>query len=523
MNVDLLPAAPDTLAFDDAALRLHPQDTVAIARRSLAAGTLIRMPTGTIHVGELVPSGHKFALVEVAPGGPVLRYGQYIGEATRPIRVGDHVHLHNLTPGVVPQASVEPAASASLAETGASFASRTFMGFRRRDGSTGTRNYVAVITSVNCAAFVGRQIAAAFTPDALRDFPHIDGVIAFTHLSGCAVQTDGDDYVLLQRTLAGMALHPNVAGYLMMGLGCETNQIPEWIAAYGLDGRKPPFAVLTIQEAGGTAKAIDAGIRAVRAFLPEADAARRSEVGVAELTVALQCGGSDGWSGVTANPLVGRVSDRLVGQGGRVVLSETPEIHGAEHLLLGRAVSTDVAARLRERIAWWEQHARQHHMELNNNPSAGNKVGGLTTIYEKSLGAVAKGGSSPLCDVVGYAQPVTARGLTFMDTPGNDPVSATGQVAGGCTLILFTTGRGSVFGFRPAPSLKICSNSRTFRHMADDMDFNAGVLLEGTSFDDAAHALFEQVLAFASGAPSRSERLGIGADEFNPWNLGGML
>jgi altronate hydrolase len=519
MHTGLMPAMPRTMPFREAALRLHPDDNVGIARQALAPGTVLGDLPLTLR--DLVPAAHKLALATIPAGAPVLRYGHYIGTASRDIAAGEHVHLHNMAAGEH-TAFTRPISSQATGQAGAD--SSTFMGFPRHDGRAGTRNYVAVITSVNCSAFVGRQIAAAFTPQALAAYPNVDGVIAFTHLSGCANQTNGADYVLLQRTLAGMARHPNIAGYMVVGLGCEVNQIPDWIANYGLTGADAPFASVTIQEAGGTQKTIEAGIRAVNAFLPAADAHVRRPVPVSALTLALQCGGSDGFSGVTANPLLGRVCDRLVALGGRVVLSETPEIYGAESLLLGRAASPRVADRLMETIRWWENHTARLGIEMNNNPSAGNKAGGLTTIYEKSLGAVAKGGSTPLNDVVGYAEPVTAPGLTFMDTPGYDSVSATGQVAGGCTLIAFTTGRGSVFGFRPAPSFKIATNSEMYFRMIDDMDFNAGALLDDDAQpDEAAEALFSQIIAVAGGARSKSEAQGIGADEFNPWNLGGTL
>jgi altronate hydrolase len=348
-------------------------------------------------------------------------------------------------------------------------------------------------------------------------------VIAITHPLGCTTQVNGPDYVLLQRTLAGIARHPNVGAYLLVGLGCETNQIPALVKNHSLDSQGRGVPSLTIQEVGGIHKAIQAGIAAIEELLPMVNAAQRTPQPISELMLALQCGGSDGWSGVTANPVVGLVADEMVRQGGTVVLAETPEIYGAEHLLTRRAISPEVGQKLVAQVRWWEGFTQKMGIEMDDNPSAGNKVGGLTTIYEKALGAVAKGGSTPLMGVYDYAELVTARGLVFMNTPGDDPVSVTGQVAGGCNLVLFTTGRGSVFGFKPAPSIKICSNSTTYQRMMDDMDLNAGQVLEGVPLEAVAAELLDRVIAVASGQPSKSEAQGVGEAEFNPWNLGGIL
>jgi altronate hydrolase len=398
-------------------------------------------------------------------------------------------------------------------------ARRTFLGYRRADGRVGTRNTVAVVSTVNCSAHVAREIAHHFTPERLAAFPNVDGVIALTHASGCPLRVGGPDYVLLQRTLAGMARHPNVGACLIVGLGCESNQAADLVMNYNLHCAAP----LIVQDLGGTRKAVAAGLAAIEELLPLVNAVQRTSQSLAALTLALQCGGSDGWSGVTANPVVGLVADEVVRQGGTAVLAETPEIYGAEHLLTRRAASPAVAERLLAQVRWWEQHARRMGIEVDDNRSAGNEVGGLTTIYEKALGGVAKGGSTPLADVYEYAEPVTARGLVFMNTPGYDPVSVTGQVAGGCNLVLFTTGRGSVFGFKPAPVIKISTNSATYRRMADDMDLNAGKVLEGASLEEVAAELLDLVVAVASGWPSKSEAQGVGEAEFSPWSLGGIL
>jgi len=527
-NVELLvPSEPATLLFCDAALRLHPDDDVAIAKVSLAAGTtLYDVPDadGPIRMAQAIPAGHKFAMRAIVQGQPIRRYGQVIGFAREAIRVGDHVHVHNC--GVADfERDYAFGVDAKPVEVLPVAQRRTFMGYPRPDGRAGTRNYVAVISTVNCSAHVVRAIARAFTAETLADFPNVDGVIAIAHGLGCAVRIGSADYVLLQRVLAGMANHPNIGGYVLVGLGCEVNQISDLVNNYHLrSGRSVPSPLaLTIQEIGGTRRTIQAGIEAVRALLPAVNACVRQPMPISELTVALQCGGSDGWSGVTANPVLGMVSDTIVRHGGSVVLAETPEIYGAEHLLTRRAINRAVGEKLIQKVRWWEQHTAQHGIEIDNNPSYGNKVGGLTTIFEKSLGAVAKAGTSPLVDVVDYAEPVTQRGFTFMDSPGYDPVSVTGQVAGGCNLVVFTTGRGSCFGFKPAPSIKVCSNSATYRRMEEDMDVNAGQVLEGVPMQAVADELLEYMIAVASGRPSKSEAQQIGEEEFQPWSLGGLL
>lgn len=526
-NVEFIASTPTGIVpFREVALHLHPSDDVAIAKVTLPSGTILdRTPPITIQ--RFIPSGHKIALREIAVGAPIRRYGQIIGFATQLIQPGDHVHIHNLAVGAFARdyavgTDVEPVEYVPEAQR------RTFMGYKRADGRVGTRNFIAVLASVNCSAHTVREIAHYFTPERLAQYPNVDGVIALAHGSGCGMAAAGADYDLLQRTMAGMACHPNVGAYLMVGLGCETNQIGEIVQNYALhdsqDTSQPPGS-LTIQGSGGVRKTIAAGIEAVERLLPVVNLVGRTPQPVSELVVALQCGGSDGWSGVTANPIVGLVADEIVRQGGSAVLAETPEIYGAEHLLTRRAISQEVADKLIEKVHWWEAHTAQHHIEINNNPSAGNKVGGLTTILEKSLGAVAKGGGTPLMGVYDYAESVTERGFTFMDSPGYDPVSVTGQVAGGCNIVLFTTGRGSAFGFKPAPSIKIATNMATYEHMIDDMDFNAGKVLDKAEADttQAAQELLDLLIAVASGQQSKSEAQGIGESEFTPWNLGGTL
>lgn len=502
-------------------LRLHPDDDVAIARADLPAGLVVTdapvADGGPLTVRQDIPQGHKVALQERETGAVVRRYGEVIGIATAPIVPGDHVHSHNLGMADFSRETATPAPQPPRSLTRPPAEQARFLGYRRADGRVATRNYLAVLSTVNCSAAVSRAIAAAFSREGrLRAHPRIDGVIALTHPSGCAMAADGLGLRLLQRTLRGYAIHPNIAGVLLVGLGCEVNRI----AAFAdlADAKGALFQSLAIQDAGGSRAAVAAGIAALEAMLPLADPGPRQSLPAAELVIGLQCGGSDGYSGISANPALGMACDRLVQEGGTVVLSETPEIYGAEHLLTRRAVTPAVAERLLERIRWWETYTRQHGGSLDANPSPGNKAGGLTTILEKSLGAAIKGGSSALSAVYQYAEPITSRGLVFMDTPGYDPCSATGQIAGGCTLVAFTTGRGSVSGFKPAPCLKLASNSTLFSRMPDDMDINCGGILDGEeSVAACGERIFARLLALASGQPSRSESLDFGDQEFVPW------
>jgi altronate hydrolase len=523
-NVNLFDPVPTgTADFDEVALHLHPRDNVAVAKRPLQADMVLQLAGSELTVRQFIGDGHKIALEAIAGGEAVRRYGQIIGFASQDIASGDHVHTHNLSVKDFARdydfgVDVEPLQYVPENER------RTFMGYKRADGRVGTRNYIGVISTVNCSAHTTREIAHYFTPEKLAAYPNVDGVIALAHLSGCAVQIGGADYVLLQRTLAGMAQHANIGAYIIIGLGCEANQVADLMANYSLNGHgdlTPPN--LTIQGEGGIRKTIEAGIAAVEELLPIANQFERTSQPISELMVALQCGGSDSWSGVTANPLVGYVSDEIVRQGGTVVLGETPEIYGAEHMLTRRAASRAVGEKLIEKVRWWETYTERMGVEIDNNPSPGNKLGGLTTIYEKSLGAVVKGGTTSLTGVYEYAEPVTARGFTNMDSPGYDPVSVTGQVAGGSNLVLFTTGRGSAFGFKPAPSIKLATNTKMFQHMEDDMDYNAGRMLDGIPMEQCGAELLDMLIAVASGQLSKSEAQGVGESEFNPWNQGGIL
>lgn len=518
---------PESVPLREVAVRLHPRDDVAIAKIDLQPGTVVELTELTetpVTVRQRVRSGHKVALRQIAAGEAVHRYGQVIGFAKRPILAGEHIHTHNLEVRELDQqavfdAQVEPTALLPESER------RTFLGYRRGDGRVGTRNYVAIIPTVNCSASASRRIARAFPAEQLAAYPNLDGVIAFTHHAGCRNCAGSADTVILQRILAGIAHHPNVGGYILVGLGCEVNQIDDLVQQHHLcagDGTQPPIG-LVIQELGGIRKTVAAGIAAVEELLPEVAAVQRSPQPISELMLALQCGGSDSWSGVTANPVVGMAADEVVRQGGTVVLSETPEIYGAEHLLVSRAISPAVGQKLMDKIHWWEKHVQRLGLTIDNNPSPGNKPGGLTTIYEKSLGCVAKAGTTPLVSVYDHAERVTTRGLAFMDSPGYDPVSVTGQVAGGCNLVLFTTGRGSVAGFKPAPVIKISSNSVVYERMTEDIDLDAGSVLEGASMEEVTVELLNLVVAVASGQPSKSEAQDVGEDEFVVWDLGGTL
>jgi altronate hydrolase len=501
-------------------LRLHPDDEVAVAVADLPAGAYLDQAGRPVTVPAAVPAGHKVAVTAVAQGAPVRKYGQRIGVATAPIRAGEHVHSHNLGFGA---GELDHAFAVDARDPDPPAEPRSFDGYRRSDGRVGTRNYLAVVTTVNCSATAARHLGEqAARSGLLAGHPTVDGVVVLTHATGCGMAADGDGLELLRRTLTGYATHPNVAGVLVLGLGCEVNQIADLTAGWPeLPDR--PVRRLAIQDLGGTSATVREGLAGLRELLPQAAAARRTPVPAAELVVGLECGGSDGYSGITANPALGAASDLIVAHGGTTILGETPEVYGAEHLLTRRAASRQVGERLLERIRWWERYAAGGG-SLDNNPSPGNKAGGLTTILEKSLGAVAKAGTSTLVEVYRYAEPVRASGLVFMDTPGYDPVSVTGMVAGGANVVCFTTGRGSVFGCKPAPSIKLASNTAMYRRMSEDMDLDCGVILEGeATVAEVGERIFELVLATASGRRTASERLGFGDEEFAPWQLGAVM
>ena len=514
-----MPAIP----FSEVALRLRPDDDVAVAKSPLKAGSEVSDGPTRIRLAQDIGRGHKFAVHPLTDGAVVRKYGQIIGFARGEIRPGEHVHMHNLVVRDFAR-DYEFGTHVHPLPPLAPESARTFPGFPRPGGRAGTRNYVAVISSVNCSASVSKYVAERFRgPDFARDFPGVDGVVAFTHKSGCAMPDD-EPTRLLQRVLAGIARHPNIAGYVLIGLGCEVNQTERLVKDFHLDqlqaGEQAP-AVMNIQTQGGIAKTVAAAVAAVQKLLPVAAAQRRQSMPLSKLTLAMNCGGSDGASGITANPALGVASDELVRHGAASVFAETPEIYGAEHLLTRRALSREIGEKLVSQIRWWEAHARLHGASIDNNPSVGNKAGGLTTIYEKSLGALAKGGQAPLSAVYQYAEAITTPGLGFMDTPGFDPVSMTGLVCGGANVGVFTTGRGSVYGCKPMPCLKVATNTTLYDWMRDDMDINAGTILDGTeTVDQVGHRILEEIIAVAGGKRTKSELQGIGDEEFAPWLLG---
>lgn len=512
--------------FEDVALKLHQADSVAVLKKPLRAGDEVRNGAIELRIGQNIGAGHKIALADIPDGEPVRKYGQVIGFARGNIRPGDLVHTHNVALKDFGR-DYQFCADARPVDYYPTHQMRFFQGYARPGGRVGTRNYLAVISSVNCSASVSQYVRDRFRTEAFRrDYPNVDGVIAFTHKAGCAMDP-GEPQQVLQRVLAGIARHPNISGYVMIGLGCEVNQVEAIRRAFKLEEVRPGEAAptfLNIQGSGGVTKTVEAATAAVVKLLPEANALRRSQQPLSKLILAENCGGSDGNSGITANPALGVASDELVRYGGTSVLAETPEIYGAEHLLTRRAVTREVGEQLIALIHWWEDHVRQHRCSIDNNPSFGNKEGGLTTIYEKSLGAVAKGGQSPLAAVYRYAEPVSGPGFCFMDTPGYDPVSMTGLIAGGCNVGVFTTGRGSVYGCKPAPCIKVATNTPLYRWMTDDMDINAGTILDGTeSVGDVGRKIFEKIVAVASGEKTKSELAGMGDEEFAPWQLGPTL
>jgi len=514
------------------AVHLRPQDNVAVAIKPIPAGAELQVNGHAITLASAVRMGHKFTVQPVKEGDAISKYGQIIGFAARDLKPGEHVHVHNVKLGSFERdyayATEIPAPQPPPAEY------HTFMGFDRGADRPdhqryGTRNYVAVISTVNCSASTSKYITDRIRAmGVLKDFPNVDGVMAIVHRQGCAMQFDGPDHKQLDRTLAGFARHPNVAAYLLVGLGCEIVQASHLIDNEGLqviqlNGSMNKPLSLSIQDCGGIGKTVDAGVQAVMEMLPRVNQVKRVSVPAKHIILGTNCGGSDGNSGVTANPALGVASDLIVQQGGTTILGETTEIYGAEHLLTKRAVSKEVGEKLVERIKWWEWYTSIFGAEINNNPSPGNKEGGLTTIYEKSLGAIAKAGSTAMVDVVQYAEPVTKKGFVVMDTPGYDPVSMTGIVAGGANVCVFTTGRGSVFGCKPTPCIKVATNSPLYHHMLGDMDINAGKVLEGVPVEKVGQEIYEMILAVASGQKTKSELNGVGEEEFAPWSIGPTL
>lgn len=516
----LMAAAPRTFVL------LHSEDNIVVAATNAPTGASVQLNGQAVAARQPVELGHKMAVRPIARGKPVRKFGQTIGFASADIAPGDWVHTHNVEVGPL---SLDYAFASEVPPDPAPIAGRTFLGYRRHDGRAATRNYIAVVSTVNCSAYTSRLIAQAFDRSLLADYPNVDGIMPLVHKAGCAMQYGGEDHHQLNRTLAGFAKHANVGAYLLVGLGCETGQASfladsEGLVQIELPGRaKAAPLILNMQEEGGIKKTVARATAILKEMLPEVNRVRREPIPVAELILGTNCGGSDGNSGVTANPALGFASDLLIAHGGTSALAETPEIYGGEHTLTRRAVSRAVGEKLVERILWWEKYTGQFGAQINNNPSVGNKKGGLTTIYEKSLGAIAKGGTTALKEVYQYAEPIRSKGFVIMDTPGYDPVSVTGLVAGGCNMVVFTTGRGSCFGCKPVPSIKIATNTPMYDRMIDDMDINAGVILQGASVEDVGREIFEKIVAVASGEKTKSEAQGVGDDEFAPWSIGPTL
>ncbi|MGI9338857.1 MAG: UxaA family hydrolase [Gammaproteobacteria bacterium] len=507
LNFATNPAA----AVQSGAVKLHDDDNVAIVINGIARGEAVA--DFGITAKNAIPRGHKAAIMPINKGARIVKYGQTIGIASCDIRPGEHLHLHNV----------------AMADIGRDYAfgkdakkehppqrRDIFRGYKRPGEKTGTRNYIGIASSVNCSATAARLIAQeAQNRGMLKPYPQIDGIVPVVHGAGCGVGTNDEAFYKLQRAIWGHVAHPNFAAVLMIGLGCEANQIPMMLEKYGTPQN---FHHLIMQQQGGTAKTIEQGLQWLAKMLPQAAQCKREDIPASELKVALQCGGSDGFSGITANPALGFAADRIVENGGCAVLAETPEIYGAEHLLAGRAASKEVGEKLIALIRWWEEYAAKHGGAMNNNPTPGNKAGGLTTILEKSLGAAAKGGTTNLAGVYAYGEMIKTRGLIFMDSPGYDPVSVSGQVAAGCNVVCFTTGRGSCYGNKPSPTIKIASNTPMFDKMRGDMDVNCGTIAEGTeTASKAGMRIFDEILQVASGKKTLSEKLGVGDLEFAPW------
>ena len=503
-------------------IRLHTDDNVAVAKEQLSTGHRIAEVDFELQLTASIPAGHKVAIRQISTDSPIIKFGQTIGYASQNIAAGEWVHVHNV---VATKPGLEFAFSTDIRIPPKPPLERTFDGFRRASGKAGTRNYIAVISTVNCSATTARYVAKELAETDLSDYPNIDGIVPLVHKSGCALAFGGEDHLQLNRTLAGFAAHPNIVACIILGLGCETaqaNYLEREHKLVQLDGQQHSATenrplVLNIQETGGVKKTVQRAVSVLRELLPEANKVKRVPIPVSELLVAMECGGSDGNSGITANPAVGIASDLLVTNGATTILSETTEIYGAEHMLTRRAITPEVGEQLLERIRWWEDYARRHGASIDNNPSVGNKNGGLTTIYEKSLGAIAKAGTSPLTAVYKYAEPITKKGFVIMDSPGFDPASITGKVASGAQIVVFTTGRGSCFGCKPSPTIKVATNTPMYNRMLDDMDINAGTILEGASVESVGQQIFEQIIATASGQPTLSEAQGIGDEEFCPW------
>jgi altronate hydrolase len=500
---------------ENSAIHLHPSDSVAIARVPLSEGATLRIAGREIRTRMPIPAGHKVALRAIAAGETISRYGQIIGRARMPIEPGEHIHTHNVVFEELLFEYEFPATDRPIPTAPAD--APTFLGYAREDGRAGTRNYIAVVAASNCAAHTAELIASSFDGETLPE--NVDGVVAFPHGEGCG-HTIGPDTAQLQKTLGGVLNHPNVSAAIILGLGCEVNQIDHYLGKGA--PRTDRLVGMTLQSSGGTRATVDAARREIAQMIERAAAEKRTPMPASKIVLGLNCGGSDSFSGITANPALGVCSDLLAQAGGAAVLAETTEIFGAEHLLVRRARNREVAEKLLSFVTGYKKYLSRFGGSFDDNPSPGNKEGGLTNILEKSLGAVAKAGTSTLNDAVDYAERVSTPGFVFMNTPGYDPVSLTGLAAGGCNVIAFTTGRGSAIGFPTIPVIKVSSNSNTYGRMRDNMDVNAGRIADGeATVGEVGHEIFDLLLQVASGHRTASERLGH--HEFVPWRIGPVL
>jgi len=495
-------------------IKLNALDNVAIAPMNIPVGVKIN---SNLIAQTNIPFGHKISLSEIKKGNLIYKYGQIIGIATDFIKKGTHVHSHNLAFHEFNRSFKNKKIKKQSIKKNNIF----FNGYKRKNGSVGTRNYIGLISTVNCSATVVKKIADKlnkYLDD--KDFNNIDGAVCLKHSSGCGMNTSGKGMEVFNRTIEGFKTHQNFGKVFVVGLGCECAQI----SLYKNQDLNNEIEYLNIQDEGGTNKIINNVYNKIIAEIPKINSYQRTKTPISELNLALQCGGSDSYSGITANPALGVAADLLVSNGGVVILSETPEIYGAEHLLIERSLNNEIIERLTNHIKWWKQYTKINEGSLDNNPTPGNKKGGLTTILEKSLGAVAKSGNSPLVDVLDYAQKISKKGFQFMDSPGFDPVSVTGQVAAGANLICFTTGRGSCFGFKPTPSIKISTNTNMFNNLHEDMDINAGTIMDGlNTLEEIGNIIFKELISVASGKKTKSEINGYGDDEFNPWIIGATM
>ena len=495
-------------------IKLNSKDNIGVAPMNIPEGAEIK---SNLKAQTDIPFGHKISIADIQKDELIYKYGQIIGKAFEKIERGSHVHTHNMMFYEFDRnyKFIKKNLDTSYKKD------KFFFGYKRNNNTVGTRNYIGLISTVNCSATVVKKIANKinlFLNE--NNYKNIDGAVCLKHSSGCGMNTSGKGMEVFNRTIEGFKSHQNFGKVFVIGLGCECAQI----SLYKNNNSQNDIEYLNIQDEGGTNEIINKVYTKVINEIPKINSIERTKSHLSNLTLALQCGGSDSYSGITANPALGVAADLLVSYGGSTILAETPEIYGAEHLLIERALQESDIKKLNNQINWWKNYTQINDGSLDNNPSPGNKKGGLTTILEKSLGAVAKSGNSIMVDVLDYAEKISKPGFNFMDSPGYDPVSVTGQVAAGSNLICFTTGRGSCFGFKPAPSLKIATNTNMFNKLEEDMDINAGTIMDGVNtIEEIGHEIFEELILVASGKKTKSEINDYGDDEFNPWVIGATM